>query len=56
MAEIQGSVREPTHLNIWDRIEREAFMARMGVSEDKLRKAVQMVGSRITTLSSYLKI
>ncbi|GJD57683.1 DUF3606 domain-containing protein [Methylobacterium dankookense] len=56
MAEVQSNPREPTHLNIWDRVEREAFAARMGVSEDKLRKAVQMVGSRITTLSSYLKI
>lgn len=56
MAEIQSSRREPTHLNIWDRIEREEFAARMGVSEEKLRKAVRMVGSRITTLSSYLKV
>jgi hypothetical protein len=56
MAETQTDRREPTHLNIWDQTEREGFAARMGVSEERLRKAVRMVGSRITTLSSYLKV
>lgn len=55
MAEAHPSRRQATHLNIGDREEREEFAARMGIDEGRLRKAVRMVGSRITTLSSYLK-
>jgi hypothetical protein len=42
-------------LYLWDRTACEEFATRMGVSEEKLRKAIRMVGSRVTTLSSYLK-
>jgi len=28
----------------------------MGVSEEKLRKAIRMVGSHIITLTSYFKV
>ncbi|CAO4164897.1 DUF3606 domain-containing protein [Methylorubrum extorquens] len=56
MAETQADRREPTHLNVWDQTERAGFAARMGVSEGRLRKAVRLVGSRISTLSSYLKV
>ena len=56
MSDIKATPPERTHLDIWDRVARGAFAARMGVSDEKLRKAIWMVGSRITTLSSYLKI
>ena len=43
-----------THIDIYDRAERERWAHRFGVTEDRLRKAVSMVGSRITTVSDYL--
>jgi hypothetical protein len=56
MAETRTSRPERTHLHLWDREACEEFAARMGVSEEKLRKAIRMVGSRVTTLTSYLKV
>ncbi|MEG9524186.1 MAG: DUF3606 domain-containing protein [Hyphomicrobiales bacterium] len=55
MTESRNPGQERTHLYPWDRAECEAFAARMGISDAKLRKAIRMVGSRITTLSSRLK-
>ncbi|WP_449410036.1 DUF3606 domain-containing protein [Methylobacterium komagatae] len=55
MSETQITSSEPTHLHLWDRKACEEFAARMGVSEEKLRKAIRMVGSRVTTLTSHLK-
>ncbi|MER2249027.1 DUF3606 domain-containing protein [Methylorubrum podarium] len=42
------------HININDRIAREAWMAHFGVTEKRLRKAVRMVCSRATTVAAYL--
>lgn len=56
MAETRNTSPVRTHLYLWDRAGCEEFAARMGVSEGKLRKAIRLVGSRITTLSSYLKV
>jgi hypothetical protein len=56
MSEPRNTSSEPTHLLLWDRPAREEFAARLGVSDEKLRKAIRMVGSRITTLTSYLKV
>lgn len=55
MAEIRNIHPERTHLHPWETDRCQAFAARMGVSDDKLRKAIRMVGSRVTTLTSYLK-
>ncbi len=55
MAENRNTAPEPTHLHLWDREGCEAFAARLGVSDEKLRKAIRMVGTRVTTLTSYLK-
>ena len=56
MAETQNTRPERTHLDIADREQCTEFATRMGVSDEKLRKAVRMVGSRLTTLTSYLKV
>lgn len=46
---------ERTHLDIHDRSSRETYARQFGVSEDQLRKAVRLVGSRISTLRGHLK-
>jgi hypothetical protein len=46
--------RGKTHIDIYDRAAREAWAQRFGVSEERLRKAVTMVGSRITSVAAYL--
>lgn len=56
MAETHNTRPERSHLDVWDRAARTQFAARMGVSEEKLRSAIRMVGSRLSTLSSYLKV
>lgn len=43
------------HLDIHDRSSREAYARQFGVTEEQLRKAVRLVGSRISTLRSQLK-
>lgn len=43
-----------THIDIFDRATREAWALRLEVTEDRLRKAVSMVGSRVTTVADYL--
>ena len=46
--------RGKTHIAIFDRATREEWAQRFGVSEERLRKAVTMVGSRITSVAAYL--
>jgi hypothetical protein len=46
--------RGKTHIDIYDRAMREAWAHRFGVSEERLRKAVTMVGTRITSVAAYL--
>ncbi|MBE7245016.1 MAG: DUF3606 domain-containing protein [Actinomycetospora chiangmaiensis] len=46
--------RDKTHIDIFDRATREAWAQRFGVTEARLRKAVTMVGSRITSVAAYL--
>ena len=43
-----------SHIVINDRAMREAWMARFGVTEERLRKAVRMVSSRATSVADYL--
>ena len=43
-----------THLDINDRVHRATYASRFNVSEEKLRKAVRLVGSRLSTLRSHL--
>ncbi|MHB2208018.1 DUF3606 domain-containing protein [Methylobacterium sp. CM6257] len=47
--------RTKTHFNIYDRVERAQLAHRLGVTEDRLRKAVTMVGSRVSTVTDYLR-
>ena len=44
-----------THLDIYDSQERTSMASRLGVSEDRLKRAVRLVGTRISTLKSYLE-
>ncbi|MDP4021724.1 DUF3606 domain-containing protein [Methylobacterium sp. NEAU 140] len=46
--------RAKTHIDIYDRASREAWAQRFGVTEQRLRKAVSMVGKRITSIAAYL--
>ena len=43
-----------THIDIYDRAAREHWAHRFGVTEERLRKAVTMVGSRLSTVADYL--
>lgn len=43
------------HLDIHDIAQRSDMASRFGVSEDRLRKAVRIVGTRISTLASYFE-
>jgi len=47
-------MKDKPHLDIHDRAERDAYARRFGVTEERLRKAVRIVGSRISTLRGYL--
>jgi hypothetical protein len=51
--QIAAKSAHKTHLDIYDTHARSSMAARLGVSEDRLRKAVHLVGSRISTLASY---
>ena len=46
--------REGSHLDIHDRTSRETYAKLFGVTEEQLRRAVRLVGSRITTVRSHL--
>ncbi|KQP32098.1 hypothetical protein ASF25_04060 [Methylobacterium sp. Leaf100] len=50
---ISAQPAQKTHLDIYDTQARSIMATRLGVSEDRLRKAVHIVGSRISTLTSY---
>lgn len=47
--------RTTTHIDIYDGAVRSAWTQRYGVTDAQLRKAVRMVGSRISTLSNHLR-
>ncbi len=42
------------HIDVFDRAARENWALRFGVTEERLRKAVRMVGSRATSVAAYL--
>ncbi|MCJ2034339.1 DUF3606 domain-containing protein [Methylobacterium sp. J-068] len=44
-----------THLDIYDSQQRSMMASRLGVTEDRLKRAVRLVGTRISTLKSYLE-
>ncbi len=46
--------RDQSHLNIYDAAARQHWALRFGVTEERLRKAVTMVGSRLSTVADYL--
>lgn len=49
------SNHERTHLDIHDRSSRETYARLFGVTDEQLRKAVRLVGNRVSTLRGHLK-
>lgn len=43
-----------SHIDIFDRASRAVWVQHFGVSEERLRKAVTMVGTRVTSITAYL--
>ena len=52
----QTTRRDRTHFRLRNCEAREEFATRRGMSEEKLRKAILMVGSRVATLTLDLKV
>lgn len=44
-----------THVDIYNRDACAELAARLGVTEDRLRRAVRMVGTRISSIQGYLR-
>jgi hypothetical protein len=42
-----------THIDMYDRDVRARWTRHFGVTDERLRKAVRMVGSRITTITDH---
>lgn len=49
-----ASYDEKTHLDIHDRASRQAYAKLFGVTEEQLRKAARLVGTRVKTLRAQL--
>ena len=47
-------MHDKAHIDVFDRAAREHWALRFGVTEERLRKAVRMVGSRTTSVAAYL--
>jgi hypothetical protein len=47
-------MHDKAHIDVFDRAAREHWALRFGVTEERLRKAVRMVGSRATSVAAYL--
>ncbi|TXM97816.1 DUF3606 domain-containing protein [Methylobacterium sp. WL64] len=47
-------LRDKAHIDVFDRATHEGWALRFGISEERLRKAVRMVGSRVTSVAAYL--
>lgn len=55
MGRMRMSNQERTHLDIHDRSSRENTAKLFGVTDEQLRKAVRLVGSRVSTLRGHFK-
>ncbi|MCJ2124088.1 DUF3606 domain-containing protein [Methylobacterium sp. J-077] len=53
-AQLQSSPR--THIDINDRAARAALAARLGVTEEQLRKTVRLVGTRVRTIEAHHQV
>jgi hypothetical protein len=42
-----------THIDMYDRVVRERWAQHFGVTDERLRKAVRMVGSRVATVTDH---
>lgn len=45
-----------THIDMYDRGVRARWAQHFGVTDERLRKAVRMVGSRVTTVTDYFSL
>lgn len=43
-----------SHIDMYDRAVREGWAQRFAVTDERLRKAVRMVGSRVSSVAAYL--
>lgn len=43
-----------THIDVHDRENRTQWASRLGVTDERLRKAVRLVGTRLSSVSAYL--
>ena len=46
-------LHDKAYIHVFDRAAREGWALRFGVTEERLRKAVRMVGSRVTSVAAY---
>jgi hypothetical protein len=53
-ADMPTELHDKAHIDVFDRAAREHWALRFGVTEERLRKAVRMVGSRVTSVAAYL--
>jgi len=49
-----STTRTPTHIDIYDASVRQLWTERFGISDQQLRKAVQLAGSRVSTVAGHL--
>ncbi|WP_232630300.1 DUF3606 domain-containing protein [Methylobacterium sp. Leaf118] len=46
--------RTPTHIDIYDTTSRRHWADLLQVSDERLRRAVRMVGTRVSSVAAYL--
>ena len=51
---LPAELRSKIHIDMYDRATRELWAQRFDITGERLRKAVRMVGTRITTVAAYL--
>lgn len=49
-----GRTTKRTHIDLHDGADRTHWAARLGVTDERLRKAIKLVGTRVASVSAYL--
>ncbi|GEP00464.1 DUF3606 domain-containing protein [Methylobacterium haplocladii] len=49
-----SSTASNTHIDVYDHASRARWAELLGVSDERLRKAVRIVGTRVSSVSAYL--
>lgn len=45
-----------THIDMYDRVVRERWAQHFGVTDERLRKAVRLMGSRVATITDHFSL